>query len=355
MKYLYAAFLTMACAFETYAQDLSQILEKVSPAVFKITTYDAANKELALGTGFFITSTGTALTNYHVLKGATKVKIKTADNKTYLVDNVVSWSKESDMLKFTVTNELNETFPFIKLSGTTPKAGERIFTVGSPLGLDKTVSDGIVSSVRMDDAYGETIQVTAPISQGNSGSPLVNMQGEAIGVMTYYLQSGQNLNFAVSVKNMNVLEPVQALKFPSAENATKSLDKTSNNIDSYSEPNSTLYYANSSVKFCTLLDASQQPQNANTLFYIGSDGSWVYVFVKNEKPLATSELIVDVFRKRNGASDEFVETKRFTVEPAWYDTHFKYSFFQAGDYKVSVYTADEAWINTGYVNIQASR
>src|SRR5688500_13620172 len=194
MKKFLPVFFALIGAFSVRAQDLSELIENVSPAIFKITTYDASGYELAMGTGYFIGNDGTALTNYHVLQGATKAKIKTNDNKTYLLDKVIAWSEQSDMVKFKIKNELNESFACLKLCPTSPKAGESIFIIGNPMGLDKSVSEGIVASVRQDDIYGETIQVTAPISQGNSGSPLMNMHGEAIGVVTYYLQTGQNLN-----------------------------------------------------------------------------------------------------------------------------------------------------------------
>ncbi|MEI7802495.1 MAG: serine protease, partial [Bacteroidota bacterium] len=158
----------------SFAQtDLTALIDKCSPSIFKITTYDASGNEYAVGTGFFISATGTALSNYHVFQGASKAKIKTSDNKTYLVENIIGWSKESDLLKFTVKNELNETFPYLKMNAVSPKQGEKIFIIGNPLGLEKSVADGIVSSVRQDDKMGETIQITAPISHGNSGSPLM--------------------------------------------------------------------------------------------------------------------------------------------------------------------------------------
>ena len=146
MKKLFLFLLIATITIKINAQDLAALVDQVSPSIFKITTYDASGAELAIGTGFFISATGTGLTNYHVLQGASKAKVKTFDNKTYLIENVISWSKESDMVKFAVKNELGETFPFLKMNAASPKPGEKIFIVGNPLGLDKSVSDGIVSS-----------------------------------------------------------------------------------------------------------------------------------------------------------------------------------------------------------------
>ncbi len=354
MKKIISLISMLLIVYTSFAQDLTALVDKVSPSVFKITTYDASGNELGVGTGFFISSSGNALTNYHVLQGASKAKVKTFDNKTYIIDNILGWSQESDIVKFSVRNELNESFPFLKMNANAPKAGERIFIVGNPLGLDKSVSDGIVSSVRQDDVYGETIQVTAPISQGNSGSPLMNMQGEALGVVTFYLKNGQNLNFAVSVKNLNIIEPVNALQFPPDGNqkpiTNNNKKDDSNNTD---DPSSTFYYKNSKVKFCTDLDSEQYPQNPGETFYISPSGSWVYVWIGNDKKLATSELTVDVYRKKGNDYSEFVESKHYDITPTWEDTHFKYSFYTPGDYKVSIYTKDNVWMNSGYVTIKS--
>lgn len=336
-------------------QDLTALIDKCSPSIFKITTYDAAGNEYAVGTGFFITASGTALSNYHVFQGASKAKVKTSDNKTYLVENIVGWSKESDLIKFSVKNELNETFPFLKMNSVSPKQGEKIFIIGNPLGLEKSVADGIVSSVRNDDKMGETIQITAPISHGNSGSPLMNMAGDALGVVTYYLESGQNLNFAVSVKNLNILEPINAYKFPpedGQENVVSNNNSTNNN--SNSTTTSTDIYSGSKVTFCEGVDAAGYPVTESTVFNITSGGGNVTVYVDNgSTQLQSTGLIVDVYKKgSSGSYDQFIETKNFTIKPTLVATYFDYFFTTAGDYLVHVYNSEEKWINDGYVTIK---
>ena len=86
-----------------------------------------------------------------------------------------------------------------------PEVGERIIVYGSPLGLENTVSDGIVSAIRDIPDYGRIIQITAPISPGSSGSPVLNMQGEVIGIASFQMVEGQNLNFAIPSEKITSL------------------------------------------------------------------------------------------------------------------------------------------------------
>ena len=345
----------LATTINSFAQsDLTALIDKCSPAIFKITTYDASGNEYAVGTGFFISSTGTALSNYHVFQGAAKAKIKTSDNKTYLVENVLGWSKESDLLKFTVKNELNETFPFLKMNATSPKAGEKIFIIGNPLGLEKSVADGIVSSIREDEKMGETIQITAPISHGNSGSPLMNMMGEALGVVTYYLENGQNLNFAVSVKNLNILDPINALKFPEEDGGNTVV--SNNNSNNGSNTSGTDIYSGSKVVFCEDVDDLGYPKNESTVFNITGSGGNVTVYVDNgTTQLGVTDIKAKFYKKgSSGEYDQYIETKDYTIKSTLVATYFDYFFSSAGDYVVDVYTGDDVWINSGYVTIKNS-
>jgi len=90
--------------------------------------------------------------------------------------------------------------------------GERIIVYGSPLGLEKTVSDGIVSAIREVPGHGTLIQITAPISPGSSGSPVLNMKGEVIGIATFQFIKGKNLNFAIPSKRVARLNLIEEKK-----------------------------------------------------------------------------------------------------------------------------------------------
>ena len=86
--------------------------------------------------------------------------------------------------------------------GAGPSEGERVAVIGNPLGFDGTISDGIVSANRTDKNGVDLIQITAPISHGSSGSPVVNSHGEVLGIATMIFSGGQNLNFAVSAREI---------------------------------------------------------------------------------------------------------------------------------------------------------
>ncbi len=148
------------------------------------------------------------ITNYHVLQGASSAEIKTADGKTYPITYIVAGDEQNDVIRLSVNIPSQYVYP-LSLSKTIPEVGERIIVYGSPLGLENTVSDGIVSAIRDIPDYGRIIQITAPISPGSSGSPVLNMQGEVIGIATFQMVEGQNLNFAIpseKIASLNLKE-----------------------------------------------------------------------------------------------------------------------------------------------------
>jgi len=212
-------FINLAVIINNYSQniDLVNLIPKCKPAIISITTYDKNNNVLGTGTGFFINSSGLALSCYHVFEGASKALVKTYDNKEFLVNNIISQSKERDILKFSVSNEFNETFNYLPIEKKNIKEGESIFVIGNPLGLENTVSNGIISSIRSDSKFGKIIQVTAPLSAGNSGSPLLNKDGYVVGIVTFSFIEGQNLNFCVSIEEINFLTPYNKYEFPKKE------------------------------------------------------------------------------------------------------------------------------------------
>jgi len=177
-------------------ENLPSLIKRIKPSTVIIFTYNDNGEHLKQGSGFFISQNGDVITNYHVLQGASSAEIKTADEKTYPITYVLAGDAQSDLIRLSVNIPSSSVHP-LTLSKAIPEIGESIIVYGSPLGLESTVSDGIVSAIRDIPGYGMIIQITAPISPGSSGSPVLNLQGELIGIASFQMVEGQNLNFAI--------------------------------------------------------------------------------------------------------------------------------------------------------------
>ena len=191
-------------------ENLPDIIKKISPSVVSIITYAQDGKPLAQGSGFFINQQGDVITNRHVLEGAGRAEIKTASGKIYPLEAILAEDKEGDLIRFSVKVPAQKAVP-LSLSKSIPEVGEMVIVIGSPLGLGKIASGGIVSAVRDIPAFGKILQIIASISPGSSGSPVVNMKGEVLGVATLQSVECQNLNFAVSAERINKLKTSKAL------------------------------------------------------------------------------------------------------------------------------------------------
>lgn len=177
-------------------EDLPVLIKKVESSIVVIVTYGKGGDVVGQGTGFFIEKKGDVITNSHVLQEASRAVILTTDGEEYPVRKVVAEDKEGDLIRVS-TGASGDAVRPLPVSARIPEVGEKVIVIGTPLGLDQTVSDGIVSAVRDVPAFGKIIQLTAPISPGSSGSPVINMKGEVIGIATFFMMAGQNLNFAI--------------------------------------------------------------------------------------------------------------------------------------------------------------
>jgi S1-C subfamily serine protease len=200
-------FLLLLASSVQAQSTLPDLVRRVKPSVVAITTYDANNEALMTGSGFF-TSPGQVVTNLHVVRGATRAEIKTLDGKgrVYQVTGTLAVDEEGDLVL------LNVDMPFdrvrtIDLAKSLPDEGEQIFVIGNPLKLEGSVSDGIVSAIREVPDVGRIIQITAPISHGNSGSPVFNLHGQVLGVVTVKVTNGQNINLAIWASRVAQLKP----------------------------------------------------------------------------------------------------------------------------------------------------
>jgi len=216
--------LSIAALFQAsfcLAQDARQVARQVLPSVVVVTISDSAGRPLAQGSGFFVTENIVA-TNLHVIYGAAEAAIRLVGNsKIYSVGGVVAVSKRRDLVLLQVSNVRGT--PLALASANQTEVGEEIYVLGNPEGLEGTISTGIVSGIGTRRIEGEDlIQVTAPISPGSSGGPVVNKRGEVIGIAEASLSEGQNLNFAVPadylvslLTQVGSLQPLRSITSPS--------------------------------------------------------------------------------------------------------------------------------------------
>ena len=183
----------------------SSLIQRIRPSIVTIYVYNYDGSPKALGSGFFYNSRGDILTNSHVLTPNSRAEIRTLSGKKYPVGAIIERNEKKDIVK-AKTLAPKDT-PFLKPAATPPVSGDSIMVIGSPMGLEQTVSEGIVSAWRDIPGKGTVIQISAPVSPGSSGAPVLNTRGEVIGVATFQMLKGQNLNFAVPIKDLIAVSP----------------------------------------------------------------------------------------------------------------------------------------------------
>jgi hypothetical protein len=205
MKSLMTVLLFTSCCVAqstTKRLDIPTIAQTAKGSVVTIIMSDKDGHPLAQGSGFFISKDGRVVTNYHVIKSGSTAVIKSSAGKFFTVDGVLVSDKNRD-------------FAIIKAHGTAFRSlilgdsdrlhvGEGVVAIGSPLSLESTVSNGIISGIRTEGST-TLLQITAPISPGSSGGPLFDMTGRVIGITTSHLVGGENLNFAIPIEPIKTL------------------------------------------------------------------------------------------------------------------------------------------------------
>ncbi len=186
----------LICATQIAAQDLlPELVKRIKPSAVAVETFDVKGAQISRGSGFFI-SKNLIITNRHVIEKSNRVVVQLVNGKKYTANGIVAIDGEGDLAVLHVDVPAENAIPLI-ISPDAPQEGESILVIGNPYGLEGSVSNGIVSAVREFPGYGKIIQITAPISPGSSGSPVVNLRGQVIGVATLQAAEGQSLNFAV--------------------------------------------------------------------------------------------------------------------------------------------------------------
>lgn len=225
------------------------LIEKIKPSIVVIHT------DKAVGSGFVIDDDGLIVTNYHVIEDASKATATFFNGTTVEIAGYVAVDKGCDLaiLRANMSGKLR--LLSLPLRSELPRTGESVLAFGSPKGFNFTTSDGIISAIRSGneirdiwkdtlnaDVYGVMgydvdstwIQTTAAISPGNSGGPLITMDGKVVGVNTWCRLKAQNLNFAISstsiillAKNISaVVQPLYSL--PRSESSSSAIGGNKN-------------------------------------------------------------------------------------------------------------------------------
>lgn len=177
---------------------LSNLYSASKSAVF--TVYTSDDEMIYQGSGFFVSSEGVAVSNYHIFEGTFKGNemILTESGNEYKISRVIEQDEELDYIIFKVSGSSN--FNALNIAESRPEIGEEVFAIGNPKGLSHSLSTGIISSYREGSRL---LQTTAEITHGSSGGALLNMRGEVVGITTGGIGEA-NLNFAINIKELKL-------------------------------------------------------------------------------------------------------------------------------------------------------
>jgi S1-C subfamily serine protease len=177
--------------------------------VLTIVASNRTGTTVSQGSGFILSSDGLAGSNFHVIKGSVQAMAECCNGRVFELRSIEGADLEKDLVVFQLyergRTDKPRDLPFVTLGSSKDLAiGDKVIAIGSPQGLENTVSDGILSAVREYKSV-RYLQITAPISPGSSGGPVLSESGKMVGVATFQFEKGQNLNFAVDSEQVSPL------------------------------------------------------------------------------------------------------------------------------------------------------
>jgi len=175
------------------------IFEKAKNAVAIINVYDEKRNLMRIGAGFTYTPDGQIVTTYNLVSGGTYVKIKVND-KEYVPMAIYKLDRRRDVVVYKIDDD---GLPFLSVANSDyVKVGDRVFTIGNPLGFERSLTEGIISAKRDFGAGKVYFQFTGPTTEGMEGSPLLNENGDVIGVISSRSYMDRDLNFAIQINSI---------------------------------------------------------------------------------------------------------------------------------------------------------
>ncbi|MBQ7687964.1 MAG: trypsin-like peptidase domain-containing protein [Clostridia bacterium] len=265
-----------------------EIYQLASTFTFEVRAKTAAGT--FLGTGFAYTADGQIVTNYHVISDAQSISVIDVSGDAYPVTQVIAFDRDIDLAII----KIDKTLTPATLCRSGYETGDSIYTLGSSSGHTGTFSYGVISNAAVtlpEYQKGMTyIQISAPISGGNSGGPLLDVYGRVIGVNTLSDDSGQNLNFSIPVSYLDALDTANPLTmegYAEAERTRRTLTLAFGEEDLHMRVGGTaaLVLMPFSHQTVTLLCESSTDCLKPTLSYRnGDDYAWLYIVAVGNCP-----------------------------------------------------------------------
>lgn len=213
-----------------FGQTTTEIAKTGIQSTVSVIALDNISQPLGFGSGFILDNE-LIVTNVHVIEGSNSAYVLLeGQTKKYPVNGYVAIDRTNDLVILKVPGLFGTKLNLA--SDNLPEIGEKIYAVGNPKGLSGTFSEGLISGIR-DFTSNQVLQITAPISPGSSGGPVLNSSGKVVGIAFASFSQGQNINFAIPVKYLSVLKT--KITTPIALGAVKSQSKA--NSSSTANPN----------------------------------------------------------------------------------------------------------------------
>ena len=192
--------------------------ERYAPAVVLVKT------ATGLGSGFFINKDGYLITNFHVIAGEKKIAVTRFLQEGKILRRVVHKEVEivatapfHDLAVLRLKDHDNEITPVVFAPEEKLGVGETVFAIGNPLGLERTVTEGVLSQTHRNFGGILYLQVDAPVNPGNSGGPLFNVRGQVIGIINMGVATMEGLNFAIPARHVTyILDHIDAFAYDAA-------------------------------------------------------------------------------------------------------------------------------------------
>jgi len=305
----WAVLLVLLCSQLVRAQELKSedVYKKTLPSVVTLTV-ERKDGTRVFGTGFLAIKDGLAVTAWHVVRDATKVQARFSNGEVFESSGLVDKDEERDVaiIRLKVFGR-----PTLDVKGSDPEIGSKAFVIGAPEGLEFSITDGVLSQIQTIAGI-RYFQYSCPTSQGNSGGPVLNASGSVIGLVSWGLNRGQNLNFAIPCSYVLGLDTSLATTEWSSVKSTEPL-KT---IEPKEIPAKlTLENKSFDEEMFNALEAIYNGQNAVTFTYDRvvtkrwgfKDGVPTELYARQKKLLLNRELL-DSYRTADGVRESFRST-----------------------------------------------